>query len=759
MTEDEDSDYYSYKNEDISKDAYIILSQGSWRSTPDMQPGLTAEGCMLYDKSANTLTTLPSGEPGKVTVNYKTENGDILKSIYRVGVVGRPYKTYPADVQQNGSTFNGYTLKTTPANAEGTFAATAENLQVDYIYSSGDTPPARDISITGFTANPSSSVNKGSSVNLAAAATGGTGTLQYKFTAQLENGGEGTIQDYGTANTATWTPQVAGRYTLKVYVRDAGNKSGEKTITNYEVKDNTPTDIQISFTNGAAGYVYDGTEKRPAVTVKDGTKTLVENTDYNLSYDNNVNAGDKDSQNAPKVTIVGRGDYAAKIASTVLTFTIDKAEKPQGAPESAMTVNAGLVSAITLSAGWEWSDSSRNYQLGAGETFQATAVYNGTDKENYKTTTVSVSLRGISCNHVGTDRETIITQRPTCTEAGRKDVTCAACHTRISAGEEIPALGHTGGTATCTSKATCAICEQKYGQINSGNHLNTVVENKVDANCQHEGYTGDTRCRDCNSLISKGTSVQKTGHFEDAGSVTKAPTATANGVKTYTCIVCGQVTRTEVIPKTGSTTEQGGTTESDAPLKAGDSVIDSSSKAVYKVTQSTSAAKQVAFVLSSGSAKTVTIPDKVVLKGTTYQVTSVADSAFKNNKTIQTVKMGSNIKTIGDSAFSGCSKLKKVTLSNNTTTIESKAFYKCTNLTSITIPAKISRIGSKAFYGCKKLKKITIKTTKLTSKKVGSQAFKGIASKATIKVPKKKLKAYKKLLKAKGVGSKVKIKK
>lgn len=101
MTEDEDSDYYSYKNEDISKDAYIILSQGSWRSTPDMQMGLTAEGCMLYDKSANTLTTLPSGEPGKVTVNYKTENGDILKSIYRVGVVGRPYKTYPADVQQN----------------------------------------------------------------------------------------------------------------------------------------------------------------------------------------------------------------------------------------------------------------------------------------------------------------------------------------------------------------------------------------------------------------------------------------------------------------------------------------------------------------------------------------------------------------------------------------------------------------------------------------------------------------------------------
>ena len=54
------------------------------------------------------------------------------------------------------------------------------------------------------------------------------------------------------------------------------------------------------------------------------------------------------------------------------------------------------------------------------------------------------------------------------------------------------------------------------------------------------------------------------------------------------------------------------------------------------------------------------------------------------------------------------------------TTIGASAFYKCTKLTSITIPANVKSIGSKAFYGCKNLKKITIKTTKLTSKKVGS---------------------------------------
>ncbi|MBQ8197844.1 MAG: leucine-rich repeat protein, partial [Lachnospiraceae bacterium] len=68
-------------------------------------------------------------------------------------------------------------------------------------------------------------------------------------------------------------------------------------------------------------------------------------------------------------------------------------------------------------------------------------------------------------------------------------------------------------------------------------------------------------------------------------------------------------------------------------------------------------------------------------------------------------------------------------------------------------------IGANAFSGCKKLKNITIKTTKLKTKKVGANAFKNIKSNATIKVPKKKLKAYKSMLKKKGVGAKAKIKK
>ena len=158
-------------------------------------------------------------------------------------------------------------------------------------------------------------------------------------------------------------------------------------------------------------------------------------------------------------------------------------------------------------------------------------------------------------------------------------------------------------------------------------------------------------------------------------------------------------------------------------------------------------------------ATTVKVPSTVKIDGVTYKVTSVEKNAFKNNKKIKKVTIGSNVKTIEKSAFSGCKNLKTVTLDSNLTEISEKAFYKCTSLKSITIPSKVSKIGSKAFYGCKNLKSITIKTTKLTKKNVGSNAFKGIADEATIKVPSKKVNTYKTLLKEKGISKNATVKK
>lgn len=277
-------------------------------------------------------------------------------------------------------------------------------------------------------------------------------------------------------------------------------------------------------------------------------------------------------------------------------------------------------------------------------------------------------------------------------------------------------------------------------------------------------------------------------HSYDAGVVTKAAACTATGVKTYTCSVC-KAAKTESIPATGHTegdwiivkkptaTEKGSrykkckicgktiVTEDIPvlPLNMGDTVSIKGMSYIITNENGVNAAVEFAGIDTeeyAGAKQTsITIPGTIVINGRTYKVTSIRKNAFKNNKYLQKVVIGRNIKVIGDSAFYGCKKLKQVTLSSKTTVIGKNAFANCKSLTKISIPASVTSIGAKAFYGCKKLKTITIKTKKLTNKRVGKSAFKGIAKKAKITVPKSKLKSYKKLLKKKGVSSKTVIKK
>ena len=232
------------------------------------------------------------------------------------------------------------------------------------------------------------------------------------------------------------------------------------------------------------------------------------------------------------------------------------------------------------------------------------------------------------------------------------------------------------------------------------------VRNAKAATCTLDGYSGDIYCTNCGNLIEAGSVTKAVGHQWDNGVITKAATATQTGIKTYTCTVC-KITRTEVIKALGNNTKPIG--NSNKPkLKTGEKITDKSTGAVYKVTGKNT----VEYVKATSKKASRTIPSTVKLKGIRCQVTSIAPKAFKGDTKIKTV----------------------------------------------VIPSTVRKIGKEAFAKCKNLKKITIKTTYLSSKKVGANAFKGIHAKATIKVPKKQKKAYQKLLKARGVGKKVTVK-
>lgn len=127
----------------------------------------------------------------------------------------------------------------------------------------------------------------------------------------------------------------------------------------------------------------------------------------------------------------------------------------------------------------------------------------------------------------------------------------------------------------------------------------------------------------------------------------------------------------------------------------------------------------------------------------TGEVMLIGTTIKKSDKSFTFIKIGNAVKIKG--------KAFKITAIGN------NAFRSYKKLKSVTVGKNIKKIGTKAFCGCKNLKKITIKTKQLQTKKVGNEAFKGIYSKVNIKVPKPRLKSYKKILRAKGVGKHAKI--
>ena len=140
------------------------------------------------------------------------------------------------------------------------------------------------------------------------------------------------------------------------------------------------------------------------------------------------------------------------------------------------------------------------------------------DDENGKLTNANIHY-----NYVLTHTHSYIeeiTKQPTCTEEGKKTFTCDCGDTYT---EIIPAKGHT-----------------------------EVIDKAVPATCTTDGKTEGSHCSVCGEVIKAQTVIKATGHKYDDGKITKQPTCTETGVKTYTCSECG-ATKTETIKANGHT--------------------------------------------------------------------------------------------------------------------------------------------------------------------------------------------------------------
>ena len=139
----------------------------------------------------------------------------------------------------------------------------------------------------------------------------------------------------------------------------------------------------------------------------------------------------------------------AQTVSGVCTLTIDKADKPDNAPSASQKVayKNAKIGDVELPVGWQWKSNDKQLALIIGKFTNATAEYVAEDKDNYKTTTVSIDVSRLACNHTNTELRNF--KAATTTEKGYTgDTYCKDCGKIISLGQEKNKLPSSSGSET-----------------------------------------------------------------------------------------------------------------------------------------------------------------------------------------------------------------------------------------------------------------------------------------------------------------------
>lgn len=161
-----------------------------------------------------------------------------------------------------------------------------------------------------------------------------------------------------------------------VTVAGTGNYTGEVT------KSFTISKAQISsaaITYDAGPYGYTGKEWKPEVAVSFNDAALTADTDYTVSYENNINAG------TAKIIITGIGDHFT--GSTEKTFTINSAEISgcTFAPIADVTYNTKAhTPEVTVAISGRTLEADKDYTVSSASNVNAgTATVTVTGKGNF----------------------------------------------------------------------------------------------------------------------------------------------------------------------------------------------------------------------------------------------------------------------------------------------------------------------------------------------------------------------------------------
>ena len=189
----------------------------------------------------------------------------------------------------------------------------------------------RPIQITSFAADKLSPQVEETTIGLSVKATGGNGTLQYKFTCKnTVTNTEKLIRDYSNDSNAEWTPLTAGTYKVIVTVKDSKGNTKEDS---FEFKiDPKYIDIVLNSLNLDKTEVSAGEEISISADAKGGIGSLTykfyykKGVEYTLIKDHSSEASIKwiPEESGEYYVYVDVMDSAGNIKCTSKKVTVSK---------------------------------------------------------------------------------------------------------------------------------------------------------------------------------------------------------------------------------------------------------------------------------------------------------------------------------------------------------------------------------------------------------------------------------------------------
>ncbi len=575
-----------------------------------VKPGTATGGTMQYSLDGREWNdTIPAAkDAGTYTVYYKVaenENYNEFIATTPVTVTIAP-KTITATLTQNSGVYNGsahepvvnfndlcenetlaitvdYTVKyesnTNVGNATVTVALMDTSTAKNYTFDDNAKTTTLNYTITKGVASIKTAPTantltyNGGEQALVTAGSATNGTIYYTLTPKADN---------DTWSTAVPKAKDAGTY--KVYYKVVGNDNydgidySESNSVEVTIAPKQVSSVAVSVVEG--GYTYTGTAFEPAVTVKiNGEDTALVNTEYEVKYTNNKNAGTATATVTLTDNYISAGAEATSVTASK-NFTIAKATPIASyfiftKPESLNY--DGKPKVATIDCGADVGDVTVKYY--SGETLLNNApVEAGTytvkievkESTNFNATTITDAtwtftiiacehkwVNGVCeacktvCEHEFGDPE--LTKNSTCNAPGELTWTCSVCElvkiTKVNPNGD----GKThdwSGDYVVTKEATCVSegVETKICKNGCGEETTRQIAIDTNAHVMGEWVTTEQTCvtdgkkvRSC-TLGCGATEIEvikadnESHKLPDEWTVTKEANCVEDGEKIKACL-------------------------------------------------------------------------------------------------------------------------------------------------------------------------------------------------------------------------------